>query len=148
MSFSNTHQRKKGISSLSNNLFTYLSEYYDTSDLFSLSLINRRFFNKFTNHDSYRLIINIFKKNISIEDLISNNSSLLIYYLERLNLEEDSLESMKFCQFLLGTLLKKHEKSLFLHEKIGPKGLFYLCKNNLLLSFQSISLRDNKLLDE
>lgn len=148
MSFSNTHQRKKGISSLSNNLFTYLSEYYDTSDLFSLSLINRRFFNKFTNNDSYRLITNIFKKNISIEDLLSNNSSLLIYYLERLNLEEDSLESMKFCQFLLGTLLKKHEKTLILHEKIGPKGLFYLCKNNLLLSFQSISLRDNKLLDE
>ena len=148
LSIQPSNSRKKGLQSLSNNIFGYMSEFYDTIDLFSLGKINKKFFNKVTNKDVYRMVVSIVKNQRTLEYLISNDGMMMAYYLERLNLEEDSIQANKFIEFVITICLKDKVHELKINKNIGPKGFNFLCLSNNLHVFSTIDLATNKISDD
>lgn len=139
---------KKGFNSLSNNIFSYMSDFYDTSDIFTMMKINKKFFSKLQNKDLYRMVISIVKNNRNLEYLISNNGLLMTYYLERVNLEDDSLQSNKFVEFIVSLCLRDIKNELKIQKNIGPKGFYYLSMSNRLRDFNIIDFTGNRITDE
>ena len=80
------NRNKKGFKALSNNIFSYMSEFYDAIDLFSLVKINKKFFNKIKNEEVYRMVMSIVKNKKDLDYLISNDGMMMSYYIERLNI--------------------------------------------------------------
>lgn len=142
-------KKKAGMKTLSTNVLGYLSDFFNPKDLINYSKLNKKFLNKFKNEASFKMITSIINKKRSLDDLLANDASLLSYYIDKLNSENEfTLEYInQIVEFVLNYCLKNQKFALKTQNNIGSKGFYYLSLANLS-GFNRIDISKNKIGDE
>ena len=145
---SKKYKKTFSLKTISRNMFMYITDYFDTIDLFYLAKINRRFYTKVINEDFYRILISILKNKKDLTYLLSNDGMMMSYYINRLNLEDDCINAQKFVELVISFCLTKYKNELKLYNKlIGARGFGYICLSKKLNTYSLINLFGNKITD-
>jgi len=133
--------------SLSRNTFSYLNEFYDNVDLFTLIKINKKFFAHLKKEDVYKSVCHIMKHDRDVDYLLCNDGAMMSYYIKRLNIDEDSLQANKFSEFVLKLITRDSKDNFKMSNLIGSRGFKFLCLADLN-RFSVLELNSNKIGDD